>query len=75
MNLNWITASLFHAIMKKELNLNKLENDPDLMAMDVKLSKSKNQLQLMGLTSRLWIQYINMMDILKSNIQSDRTGM
>lgn len=75
MNLNWITASLFHAIVKKELNVKKLENDPDLMAMDVKLTKSKNQLQLMGPTSRLWLQYINMMDILKSNIRSDRTSM
>lgn len=60
--------------MKKELNVTQLENDPNLMAIDAKLSESKKNLQLMGPTSRLWLQYINMMDILKSNIRSDRTG-
>ncbi len=70
----WITASMFRAIEKKELNVNKLEDDPDLKAMDVKLLESKKQLELSGLTSRLWLQYMNMIDILKSNIRSDRTG-
>lgn len=43
--------------------------------MEQKFVEAKNKLKLLGPTSRLWVQYIEMMDILKSNIRSDRIGL
>lgn len=51
-----------------------LETHSELMILEKKLQEAKKKLRSHGPTSLLWLQYLTMIDILKSNIRGDRIG-
>lgn len=54
-------------------NVNELKNNEVLKRIDLSFSNKKENLKS-DATSRLWLQYMEMMDYLKSNIRADRIG-
>lgn len=65
---------MFKKVLNREEDANLLEKNPQLIEVEEKLNQAKTKMNLQGPTSQLWLQYINMMNILKSNIRGDRTG-
>lgn len=51
-----------------------LENNFQLSTMELKFNEQKNKMKSHGPTSKLWVQYLNMVDLFKSNIRADRIG-
>ncbi|KAJ6640114.1 Coagulation factor X [Pseudolycoriella hygida] len=62
------------SVHTNNVNTEELKNDSMLAKMKHKLSTAKTNLSLLGPTNRLWLQYLKMIDILKSNIRSERIG-
>lgn len=60
--------------MCNKIDMNKVQTNPELINMEDQLIEKKRKLRLLGPTSCLWLQYIKMVDILKSSIRSDRVG-
>lgn len=61
--------------MQNELDIKALDTNSILAKLEEQLLKAKDQLKMLGPTNCLWLQYIKMIDILKSSIRSDRIGM
>lgn len=70
LNLNNFPASTFSDVLENHGSVHELDNNSQLTTMELKFNEEKNKLKSHGPTSKLWIQYVNMIDIFKSNIQS-----
>lgn len=71
---NEFSASIFKNVLNNQQDIHELENNVNLIEMETKFNEAKQKLKSLGHTSRLWVQYIDMIDILKSNIRGDRVG-
>lgn len=65
---------MFEEVLSNGANIKQLADNPKLIEVEKKMEESKSKLKSLGPTSQLWLQYVYMMDILKSNIRGDRTG-
>lgn len=72
LNLNNFPASTFSDVLENHGSVHELDNNSQLTTMELKFNEEKNKLKSHGPTSKLWIQYVNMIDIFKSNIRADR---
>ena len=64
---------LFDQVVKKEVSAEVVASSQELDWIKVKFAETKSKL-LTSRTSRLWLQYMEMMDILRRFIKGERTG-
>lgn len=69
----FILGDLLRSVMDKSYDIDELESNEILKQLESSFSKKKGSLKKDS-TSRLWLQYMDMIDNLKSNIRADRTG-
>lgn len=77
MAIHQLSGTLFDDVMTKTVTVSDLESNLELSQqlnqIERKLSEAKNKMKSYGPTPRLWLQYISLLDLLKSNIRGDRT--
>lgn len=64
---------LFDQVVRKEVSAEVVASSQELDWIEAKLSETKSKL-LTSRTSRLWLQYMEMLDILRRFIKGERTG-
>lgn len=65
---------MFNDVLNDQAKVRELEYNSQLITMEKKFNEAKTKLKSLGPTSKLWIQYLQMVDIFKSNIRADRIG-
>lgn len=65
---------MFDDALQNKISTSELQNNSHLIALKQKFNEAKIKLGSLGPTSKLWIQYIKMIDIFKSNVRADRIG-
>ncbi len=65
---------MLNSTLDGKQNIEKLHENQVLNRIKLSLKKKKQDLQG-NANSRVWLQYMEMIDILRSNIRSERTGL
>lgn len=68
-----ILSDLMEQALSETISTEELDNDSDLIALHLKLEEVKTSLQDLK-TSKLWIQYLRMIDLLRKFMKGERMG-
>lgn len=69
-----IAGDLLKNTLDGSQDIEKLHENEVLQRINLSLEQKKQSLQV-NANSRVWFQYMEMIDILRSNIRSERTGL
>ena len=67
-------ADLYDDLVSSKTTMQEVESSVELQALQVKLDMFTETLRSKHLTAKLWLEYMEMVNIMKAFIRSERTG-
>ena len=67
-------ADLYDDLVSSKTTMQEVESSVELQALQMKLDMLTETLQSKFLTAKLWLEYMEMVNIMRAFIRSERTG-